>query len=74
MVFPWLMPQAYGRLFILQRDSEGFFTASVSGLHLSSYGDGTETPPEGFSKAGTFDRATPEQLVEYPRGSVRTLQ
>jgi len=29
------MLQAYGRLFILQRgNSEGFFTASVPGLHL----------------------------------------
>jgi hypothetical protein len=29
MVFSWLMPRAYGRLFILQRgNSTGFFTAS----------------------------------------------
>jgi hypothetical protein len=30
VVLPWLMPRAYGRLFILQRgNSDGFFTAST---------------------------------------------
>jgi hypothetical protein len=38
VVLPWLMPRAYGRLFILQRgNSDGFFTASVPVLQVSDY-------------------------------------